>query len=133
MNKKVIDFIENIKYDDKGLVPVVAQDYNDNTVLMVAFMNKEALIKTFETFKVHYYSRSRGKLWLKGETSGNVQIVKEIYFDCDKDCLLVKIEQVGIASCHTGHRSCFYRTISKDGEISIVAEKVFNPEDVYKK
>lgn len=133
MNKKILDFVESLKYDDKGLIPVVVQDINDNKVLMVAFMNKESLLKTLETKKAHYYSRSRKKLWLKGEESGNIQNVKEIYFDCDSDCLLLKIEQVGGASCHTGYRSCFYRKINFDGEIEVVEKKVFDPQKVYKK
>jgi phosphoribosyl-AMP cyclohydrolase len=133
MNKKILDFVESLKYDDKGLIPVVVQDVNDNKVLMVAFMNKESLLKTLETKKAHYYSRSRKKLWLKGEESGNIQNVKEIYFDCDSDCLLLKIEQVGGASCHTGYRSCFYRKINFDGKIEFVEKKVFDPQKVYKK
>jgi len=125
MNEKIIDFVNNLKYDDKGLITAVVQDFVDGKVLMVAFMNKEALLKTFETGKAHFYSRSRQKLWLKGEESGNVQNVKEIFFDCDKDCLLLKVEQVGNASCHTGFRSCFYRKINGNGDIVEVEKKIF--------
>lgn len=94
-----------------GLVPAIAQDYKTGEVLMVAYMNEEAFKKTLETGKVHYFSRSRNKLWLKGEESGHFQILKEMYIDCDEDTLLLKIEQVGGTACHTGNRSCFYRKI----------------------
>jgi len=94
---------------------------------MLAYMNDEALAKTRETGKAHYYSRSRKKLWLKGESSGHFQLVKEIRIDCDQDAILLQIEQVG-GACHTGYRSCFYRTI--DG--IIVSDRIFSPEDVYK-
>ena len=121
------EILQQLKFDDKGLLTAVAQDYQTNDVLMLAFMDREALQKTVETGKAHYFSRSRGKLWLKGETSGNVQIVHEMYLDCDADAVLLKIEQLGGGACHTGYRSCFYRSV--DG--TIVGEKVFNPEDVY--
>lgn len=133
MEKKVLEFVDSIKYDEKGLVTVVTQDIVDGIVLMVAYANKESLLKTFATGMMHYYSRSRKKIWLKGEESGNIQKVKELYFDCDNDCLLVKVEQVGRASCHTGYRSCFYRKVMSDGEIKVVGEKIFDPEKVYKK
>lgn len=105
---------EALKFDDKGLIPVVTQDYKTNEVLMVAYMNEEAFDKTLETGKVHYYSRSRSKLWLKGETSGHFQFVKAINLDCDGDTLLIKAEQLD-AACHTGNKSCFFRT-AKDGQ-----------------
>lgn len=125
---KIADEILNqLKFDDKGLITAIAQDYQTNEILMLAFMNLEALEKTAETKKAHYYSRSRGKQWLKGETSGHIQIVHEMYIDCDADAVLMKVEQLGGGACHTGYRSCFYRTM--DG--NIVGEKVFNPEDVY--
>lgn len=108
------------------LMPVVAQDWATGEVLMLAYMNDEALKRTRETGKAHYWSRSRNKLWLKGESSGNTQTVKEIRIDCDNDAILLLVEQRG-GACHTGYRSCFYRRI--DGEI--VGEKVFEPEDVY--
>jgi len=94
-----------------GLVPVIAQDYQTGEVLMLAYMNEEAFNKTLETGKVHYFSRSRNKLWLKGEQSGHFQILKEMFIDCDEDSILVKIEQVGGIACHTGNRSCFYRKL----------------------
>ncbi|MBN1156703.1 phosphoribosyl-AMP cyclohydrolase [Candidatus Woesearchaeota archaeon] len=95
----------------KGLIPVVAQDYKTGRVLMLAFMNREALRKTQKTGKAWYYSRSRKKLWQKGETSGHFQIVKGIFADCDKDSLLIKVKQTGKTACHTGHVSCFYRRL----------------------
>ncbi|MDO8426163.1 MAG: bifunctional phosphoribosyl-AMP cyclohydrolase/phosphoribosyl-ATP diphosphatase HisIE [Deltaproteobacteria bacterium] len=100
-----------IKFDDKGLVPAIAQDVNTSEVLMMAFMNMEALDKTISTGKAHYFSRSRNKLWLKGETSGNFQDVKAIYYDCDADTILLMVEPKGPA-CHTGQRSCFYRKLA---------------------
>ncbi len=100
----------NLKFNKDGLVPAIAQDYRTGEVLMLAYMNKEALKKTIATKKAHYFSRSRNKLWLKGETSGNFQYVKDIYYDCDADALLIKIRQSGVA-CHTGNRSCFYRKL----------------------
>jgi phosphoribosyl-AMP cyclohydrolase len=109
------------------LVPAIVQDWVSGEVLMLAYMNEEALSKTIDSGKAHYWSRSRNKLWLKGESSGHFQLVKEIMIDCDKDAILLKVEQEG-GACHTGYKSCFYRTI--DG--NIVGEKVFDPEDVYK-
>ncbi len=104
----------SVKFDEKGLVPVVTQDTKTKEVLMVAYMNEEAFDKTIETRKVHYYSRSRSKLWLKGETSGHFQLVKSIKLDCDGDTILIEAEQID-AACHTGNKSCFFRTMV-DGE-----------------
>lgn len=98
------------KFNADGLIPAIAQDVKTKEVLMLAYMNQEALNKTFETGKVHYWSRSRKELWLKGETSGHFQYVKSIMADCDDDTILIKVEQVG-AACHTGNYSCFYKTI----------------------
>lgn len=111
---------------NERLIPAIAQDWSTGEVLMLAYMNDEALAKTRETGKAHYWSRSRNKLWLKGESSGHFQIVREIRVDCDEDAILLLIEQEG-GACHTGYRSCFYRTI--DGRV--VGEKVFDPQDVY--
>jgi phosphoribosyl-AMP cyclohydrolase len=113
-----------------GLVPAVAQDYKTGEILMVAFMNEEAFMLTLKTGIVHYWSRSRKTLWKKGESSGNVQQVKEIRIDCDNDCVLLKINQIGDAACHTGYRSCFFRVVKGD-ELAIDGIKVFNPEDKY--
>jgi phosphoribosyl-AMP cyclohydrolase len=115
----------------EGLVPVIAQDFRTNEVLMLAYMNRESWLATLATGKATYWSRSRKSLWLKGESSGHVQQVKEIYIDCDDDTILLKIDQVGGAACHTGYRSCFYRRLV-DGNIEIKEERIFNPEEVYK-
>ncbi|MBE6008260.1 MAG: phosphoribosyl-AMP cyclohydrolase [Lachnospiraceae bacterium] len=103
-----MDFLETLKFDEKGLIPVITQDYKTGQVLMLAYANKEAMSLTLEKGTVHYYSRSRQELWHKGDTSGHFQYVKEILFDCDADAVLIKIEQKG-AACHTGKYSCFYR------------------------
>ena len=115
----------NLKFTD-GLIPVIVQDASSREVLMMAYANDEAIRLTQETGLAHYFSRSRKKLWKKGEESGHFQRVFRILVDCDEDCLLYEVEQTG-AACHTGHRSCFYRTI--DGEV--VAERVFDPAKVY--
>ena len=115
----------------KGLLPVIVQDHETGEVLMLAYMNREAWLKTLETGKATYWSRSRNELWVKGETSGNVQMVKEIRIDCDNDTILLLVDQIGKAACHTGYRSCFYRKVS-GGREEIVGELIFNPEDVYK-
>ena len=113
-----------------GLIPAIAQDYRTGEVLMMAFINGESWELTLKTGVVHYWSRSRNKLWKKGEESGNVQEVKEIRVDCDNDCVLFKVNQIGDAACHTGYRSCFYRVV-RNGELSIDGEKVFDPDKVY--
>lgn len=108
--------IPELKYDDKGLIPAIIQEHKTNEVLMMAYMNKASLQKTIETGKTCFWSRSRQKFWTKGETSGNVQIVKEILYDCDEDTLLIKVEQMGSGACHTGNRTCFYRKIEIAGK-----------------
>ena len=113
-----------------GLVPAIAQDYKTGEVLMMAFMNRESWELTLKTGIVHYWSRSRNKLWKKGESSGNVQEVKEIRIDCDNDCVLIKINQIGDAACHTGFRSCFYRRVD-GGQLAVDGIKVFDPDKVY--
>lgn len=110
-----MDFIDKLKFDEKGLIPVITQDYETGQVLMLAYANREAVKLTLEKGTVHYYSRSRQELWHKGDTSGHYQYVKEILYDCDGDALLIKIDQIG-AACHTGKRSCFYRNY-KDEEV----------------
>ncbi len=122
------ELIKSIKFDDKGLVPAIAQDYVTNDVLMLAYMNEEALKKTLTTGKVHYYSRSRKLLWLKGETSGHFQYVKSIFYDCDADAILVKVEQIGVA-CHTGHRSCFFSEFVDGNVIDIEKQPKTVPQD----
>jgi len=114
-----------------GLVPVIVQDHETGEVLMLAYMNDLSWKKTLETGKATYWSRSRHELWVKGETSGHVQIVKEILVDCDADTLLLKVSQRGGAACHTGYRSCFYRRVSNE-MTEVIGKLVFKPEDVYK-
>lgn len=114
-----------------GLVPVIVQDAETKDVLMLAYMNRESWEKTLESGKATFWSRSRQKLWLKGESSGHVQMIKSIYLDCDDDTILLQVEQLGGAACHTGYRSCFYRKI-EGGDFVIAGEKIFDPKDVYK-
>jgi phosphoribosyl-AMP cyclohydrolase len=115
-----------------GLVPVIVQDDETGDVLMLAYMNEEAYHHTLETGKATYWSRSRQKLWIKGESSGNFQEVRKIYIDCDEDTILLKVHQIGGAACHTGHRSCFYRMMDRTGTFQEVEPPVFNPKEVYK-
>ena len=122
-----------LKYDDKGLIPAIIQDHTTHEVLMLAYMNKQSIEKMLAEGKTCFYSRSRKKLWIKGEQSGHIQQVKEIYFDCDMDTLLIKVTQKG-GACHNGYKSCFYRKCDNAMEtFHIIAEKVFNPEEKYKK
>ncbi len=114
-----------------GLVPVIVQDDETGDVLMLAYMNRQAWLKTLESGKATFWSRSRNALWLKGETSGNVQVVKSVYIDCDDDTILLKVNQIGGAACHTGYRSCFYRKVV-DGKTEVIGEPVFDPGEVYK-
>ncbi|MDH4247593.1 MAG: phosphoribosyl-AMP cyclohydrolase [Deltaproteobacteria bacterium] len=117
-----------------GLLPAVVQDHETGEVLMVAYLNEEAFRLTRETGRMHYYSRSRDRLWMKGESSGHVQEVKEILVDCDDDAVVFKIRQIGGAACHTGYRTCFYRRMDPQGSLMLTeTEKVFDPEQVYKK
>jgi len=124
--------IVNINYNEKGLIPVIVQDIKTGEVLMLAYMNKDSWLLTLKTGEAHYWSRSRKEIWHKGETSGNIQIVKEVFLDCDYDTILIKIEQVGGAACHLGYESCFHNKIDGNGEKSIVGKKTFNPDEVYK-
>jgi len=114
-----------------GLVPAVAQDWRTGEVLMVAFMNEQSWALTLSTGIMHYWSRSRGKLWKKGESSGHVQEVKELRIDCDDDCVLAKVNQVGDAACHAGYRSCFYRIVEKGAALRVDGVRVFDPASVY--
>ena len=118
---------QGLKFDANGLIPAVVQDAENGDVLMVGYMNQEAAERTIQTGRVTFWSRSRQKYWVKGETSGNVQRVKDLYVDCDQDCLLVKVEQVG-AACHEGYRSCFFRRVAAEGEaLEIIAEPLVSP------
>ena len=114
-----------------GLVPAIAQDAATGEVLMMAYINEESWKLTLETGVVHYWSRSRSKLWKKGESSGNVQEVKEIFVDCDEDTVLLKVNQIGDAACHEGYKSCFFRKVDKNGDTEVIGERVFDPKDVY--
>ncbi len=116
-----------------GLIPAITQDYKTGKVLMLAYMNEEAYKKTTKTGKVHYFSRSKNKLWMKGEESNNIQIVKEIFLDCDKDTILIKIEQKGNAACHTGYESCFLNKYDPEKkDYKVTGKKIFDPDKVYK-
>jgi phosphoribosyl-AMP cyclohydrolase len=124
------------RFDDRGLITAIVTDSRDDTLLMVAHMNAEALSLTLQTGTAHYFSRSRGKIWKKGETSGNLQTVKEIRTDCDQDAILLKVEVAGHeATCHTGRRSCFYRAVELDGDRPVVRivddHRHFDPDKIY--
>src|SRR3954471_20274690 len=125
--------LDQLKFDAKGLIPLIVQDVKNGQVLMMAWMNREALEKTLATGKIHTYSRSRGRLALKGESSKHFQHVKEFWTDCDQDVVLFKVEQ-DVAACHEGYRSCFYRKADDGaGQWTTVGERAFDPEAVYKK
>src|SRR5215470_3238574 len=115
-----------------GLVPAVAQDADTGEVLMLAWMNKEAYEETVRTGRACYFSRSRNRLWRKGEESGHVQEVRGIFIDCDADTILLKVHQIGGAACHEGYKSCFFRKLTADG-VEVVGERLFDPKAVYKK
>ena len=115
-----------------GLLPAIVQDAASGEVLMLAYINKESWEKSLETGKAHFWSRSRQQLWLKGESSGHVQLIKETLIDCDQDTVVFKVEQLGGAACHKGYGSCFYRLVKDDG-LHIISERVFDPAVVYKK
>ena len=131
-NRTYAELINKLKFNNDGLIPVIAQSHDSREVLMMAWMNCDAIINTLETGRVCYYSRSRQKLWRKGESSGQIQILKKFRIDCDEDTILLLVEQVGIA-CHTGRRSCFFEEVSNDGCIKIVADILINPDDLYGK
>jgi len=126
-----MNLLKLLKFDEKGLIPAVIQDYRDGAVLMVAYMNREAVRRTLRLKKSVFWSRSRRSFWLKGETSGHVQLVKELRIDCDGDCLLVKVKQLGGAACHTGQRSCFYRKALPGGKLKATSKPLFDPKKVY--
>jgi phosphoribosyl-AMP cyclohydrolase len=122
----------NFNKSADGILPAVVQDHTTKEVLMLAYINKLAWEKTLETGKAHYWSRSRQKLWLKGETSGHVQIIHDILVDCDDDTVIYLVEQLGGAACHTGHRSCFFRRVTDKGLV-VEGEPLFDPAKVYGK
>ena len=115
-----------------GLVPAIAQDVDSGQVLMLAWMNREAYEETLRTKRACYFSRSRNRLWRKGEESGNVQEVREIYIDCDADTILLKVKQMGGAACHEGYVSCFFRRVNGE-ELTVIGERLFDPKEVYAK
>lgn len=115
-----------------GLLPAIVQDHATGRVLMLAYINEEAWRRTLATGRAHYWSRSRNKIWLKGEASGHVQLVRDILVDCDEDTVVFQVEQVGGAACHKGYASCFFRRLDKEGA-SVILERVFDPKEVYKK
>ncbi len=125
-------WIDEIKFDSNGLVPAIVEDAKTHEVLMMAWMNREAVKKTLATGKTHFYSRSRKSMWLKGESSGHIQRVKKIALDCDGDTLLVSVTQVG-GACHAGYRSCFYRALKNGKEWKVTSHRLFDPEKVYGK
>lgn len=113
-----------------GLVPAIVQDHESGQVLMLAYMDRQAWERTLDTERAHFYSRSRDKIWQKGESSGNVQEVKSVRLDCDADTILLQVRQIGGAACHKGYRSCFYRELTPEGS-TICSEKIFDPKEVY--
>ena len=119
-----------LKFNDDGLIPVIAQQHNTGEVLMMAWMNRDAIAETLSTGRVCYYSRSRQKLWRKGESSGQEQALRELRWDCDADTLLMLVDQKGVA-CHTGRRNCFFNAV-RDGEVTIIAEPQVDPKELYK-
>ncbi len=127
------DWLEEIKWDEKGLVPAIAQDVNTGRILMVAWMNREALSLTFQEQRAIYWSRSRAKLWRKGEESGHVQKLHELRLDCDGDVILLKVEQLGGIACHTGRESCFYRMLDEQGQWQVTDDVRKDPSVIYDK
>jgi len=129
--EKLQEMIDGLKFGSDGLIPAISIDAETKQVLMVAYMNPASLGDTIKTGKTHFWSRSRQKYWMKGESSGHTQEVKAIYTDCDTDTLVVEVKQNG-AACHKGYLSCFYRKLNDNCEWDTIAEKIFNPDDVYK-
>lgn len=127
--------LDSLKFDERGLIPAIVQDFATGDILMFAWMNRESLQTTLDTGVMTYWSRSRQKLWVKGESSGNTQDVREVYVDCDADVLLFKVDPKGTgAACHEGYRSCFFRKLDPaDLSVTVIAERVFDPAEVYKK
>ena len=129
--QKLEETVGGLKYDATGLIPAVIVDVESKAVIMVAYMNESSLLETVRSGKTHFWSRSRQRYWMKGESSGHTQDVKAIYVDCDKDTLVIEVVQHG-AACHKGYFSCFYRRLDENGGLEVVGEKVFDPDEVYK-
>lgn len=125
-----MSFLDNLKWNDDGLIPAIIQDHRTGRVLMMAWMNRASLEKTLETRRTFFWSRSRRKFWMKGESSGHVQVVQEVSFDCDGDTLLIQVEQTG-AACHEGYLSCFFRSVGPDGSVSVTEERLGDPDKIY--
>ena len=123
--------IDKLNFDDEGLIPAIIQDYKTNKVLTLCYMNKDALKKTLEKGKVYVFRRSKNRVMLKGETSGNVQTVKEIFIDCSDNSILFKVEQK-VAACHEGYFTCYFRKVDKNSKETIAEKRIFDPKDVYK-
>ena len=126
-----MSFIDGLKFNEQGLIPAIVQEEGSGRVLMMAWMNADSIRSTLETGKTHFWSRSRQKYWMKGESSGNTQQVKDVAYDCDGDTLLIQVEQIG-AACHEGYKSCFFTSV-KDGESEVTEERLFDPDEVYGK
>lgn len=126
-----MNWLDAVQWDSNGLVPVIAQEHDTGRILMFAWMNREALVLTNESKRAVYWSRSRGKLWRKGEESGHTQIVHEIRLDCDEDVVLIKVEQIGGIACHTGRHNCFFKKL-QDNQWIIDQEVIKNPSEIYK-
>lgn len=128
-----MSFLDQLKYDANGLIPAIVQEQTTGRVLMMAWMNRASLATTLATGKTHFWSRSRQKYWMKGESSGHVQIVKDIAVDCDGDTLLIQVEQIG-AACHEGYKSCFFRSLRQEGQsVEITEPRLVNPDEIYGK
>lgn len=127
-----MSLFDHLKFNADGLIPAIVQEHGTGRVLMMAWMNRESVAKTLELGKTVFWSRSRQKFWIKGETSGHVQVVKDLAFDCDGDTLLVQVEQTG-AACHEGYRSCFFRSVQPNGEITVTEPRLEDPAKIYAK
>lgn len=125
-----MDFLKQIKFDNSGLIPAIVQDFETKKVLMLAWMNQESIQLTVAKKQAVYYSRSRQKLWFKGEQSGHIQIIKEIYTDCDNDVILLKVKQIGGIACHTGRESCFFQKLA-DNSWHNIAKVIKDPKEIY--
>ena len=127
-----MEILDQLNYDPDGLIPAIVQDAENGDVLMLGYMNRKAVERTIKEGMVCFWSRSRSKFWVKGETSGHFQLVKGIYIDCDRDAILVKATQIG-ATCQEGYRSCFFRKVTPRGSTEIILERIFDPAEVYQK